>query len=313
MKITFKAALRALAIITAVATIYSFMPVVGLYLMKDRPVVTNAAAVEKLDGRENGHFAFLVFGDNHAGLIFNDSATLKLVRSMNREDRFRKVPIDFVISTGDITFRGRPWHYRVFSRIRSLIKWPVICAAGNHDDDFGGRKRFGEYAGSAEFAFSDRNSYFIFADSSSGELSDEQFARLERELRTSAGYAHRFVILHKSPVSLYHRSWYRPELSPWSYRFMKLCEKYRVDMVFSGHEHMTAAREFGGVTYITGGGGGMLTTVPSCDGGVLHYLFVRVYGGYADYEVRKVFPPLWEFLSYYMWKDVFYFVKDVIY
>ena len=30
---------------------------------------------------------------------------------------------------------------------------------------------------------------------------------------------------------------------------------------------------------------------PTWDGGYLHYLSIRVYGDYLDYEVRKVFPP----------------------
>ena len=57
----------------------------------------------------------------------------------------------------------------------------------------------------------------------------------------------------------------------------------------------------------------MLTQIPESDGGYLHYVVVRVYGDYVDYEVRKVFPPLWEYLTYYMWKELFYFVKDIVY
>lgn len=313
MKNTSRIAARIAVIVLAGAVIYSFLPVARLYLSKDAPIVTNAAAIDKIKDNKDGHFAFIFFGDSHSGLIFNDSATLKLVGRMNREDRFRKIPIDFVLSSGDLTFRGSPWQYRIFNRIRSLIKWPVICTIGNHDDDKGGEPRFDKNIGRTEFSFADRNSYFIFADSRSGDLSEEQFARLEKELKSSAPYAHRFVILHKSPVSLCHQSWYRPELSPWSYRFMKLCEKYKVDMVLSGHEHMFAEREFGGVRYVVSGGAGMLITAPSRDNGVLHYVLVRVYGDYVDYEVRKVFPPLWEFLAYYMWKDIFWFVKDILF
>ena len=71
--------------------------------------------------------------------------------------------------------------------------------------------------------------------------------------------------------------------------------------------------EFGGVKYIISGGGGMLTHIPSEDGGYLHYIVVRVYGDYVDFEVRKVFPPLWEYFTYYMWKELFYSLKSVLY
>lgn len=313
MKNTPKTIMKVIVALIITAAVYSLLPVIGLYLKKDAPAISNASAIGKLAEKEGNHFAFIFFGDSHSGLIFNDSATLKLVSRMGREDRFKKIQVDFVLSSGDITFRGSAWQYRIFNRIRSLIKWPVICAMGNHDDDKGGEQCFKKYAGASEFAFSDRNSYFIAVDDSGGDISEDGFSRLEAELKKSSACAHRFVILHKSPVSLYHQSWYRPELSMWSYRFMKLCEKYKVDMVLSGHEHIAAAREFGGVKYITSGGGGILTTVPSGDNGVLHYVLVRVYGDYVDYEVRKVAPPFWEFLVYYMWKDAFYLVKDAVF
>ena len=119
--------------------------------------------------------------------------------------------------------------------------------------------------------------------------------------------------MHKPPLSLCQQSWYRPELSPWSYRLMKLFEKYKVDMVMAGHEHMFRERTLGGVRYLISGGGGMVMQVPESEGGYLHYVVVRVYGDYFDYEVRKVFPPVWEYLTYYMWKELFYTLKHVFF
>lgn len=308
-------ALLIVAVLILAVSLYSFAPVVFLYLRPDPPIYTNAQAAERLKSNDGSYFQFIAFGDNHAGFVFDDSSTLKEVRRINREDRFKgKVPVDFVVIAGDLTFdKGTPWQYRVFNRIRSMIKFPVICAAGNHDDDTRRNKDlFKQYAGKNEFSFTDRNCYFILVDNTINDLTNAQFAWIEEELKKSAAYAHRFVVMHKSPLSLYQQSWFRPELSRWSYRFMKLCEKYKVDMVITGHEHMFREGVYGGVRYITSGGGGMLTTIPSRDGGFLHYVSVRVFGDYVDYEVRKVFPPFWEYITYYLWKDIFYFVKDVI-
>lgn len=303
----------ALVIIFA-AAVWSLAPVSLLYLRPDAAQYTNAEATAKLKNNTGDYFAFIVFSDNHAGLIFNDSSTLKMVNHINREDRFKKIPVDFVASAGDVTNRGSGWDYRAFNKIRSAIKWPVISAIGNHDDDKpGSAKDFKKYVGEAEFSFADRDSYFIFIDNSSNDITDDQFAKLEKELAKSLSYKHRFVIAHKSPLSLYQQSWFRPELSVWSYRFMKLCEKYKVDIVFSGHEHMFREAAYGGVKYITSGGGGMLTQIPEAEGGFLHYVVVRVYGDYLDYEVRKISPPLWEFLTYYMWKELFYYLRDAIF
>lgn len=308
--------IRILSVILLVITLYSLLPAVSLYLKKDAMPYTNEEAIEKLESNQCEYFSFIVLGDNHAGLVFNDSATLKLISHINREDRFKKIPIDFVAVAGDVTNRGSEWDYRAYNKVRSLIKWPVISAIGNHDDDDDrGRDLtyFKKYIGGGEFSFANRNSYFIVIDNAIGDLIDKQFADIEEELKKSALYKHRFIIAHKAPLSLYQQSWFRPELSPWSYRFMKMCENYKVDIVFSGHEHMFQTETFGGVRYIISGGGGMLIQIPSSDGGFLHYLVVRVYGDYVDYEVRKVFPPLWEFLTYYMWKEIFYLLKSIVF
>lgn len=308
-----KKLIKILAIIVMAAIIYSLVPVAGLYLRKDPVPYTNEEAAGKLSANRGDLFEFIVFSDNHAGFIFNDSATLKLIRNMNREDRFKKAPVDFVVNAGDVTFQeGTEWDYRIYNKIRSLIKWPVISAVGNHDRNKDGLTAFNKYIGRNEISFIDRNSYFIVIDNADGNLSEEQFSKLEEELKKSKEYARRFIIAHKAPISPYQQSWYRPELNPWSYRFMKLCEKYKVDIVFAGHEHMFKEETLGGVKYIVSGGGGMFTHFPKNDGGYLHYLVVRVYGDYVDYEVRKIFPPLWVYLAYYMWKDAFYLLKDVI-
>lgn len=306
--------LKILALIIIAGMIVSLIPVVALYLGKDTAGPTNDEIVDKLKDNKGNVFSFIVFGDNHAGFIFDDSAFLKLIRRMNRENRFRKLNIDFVVNLGDIAFvKGTRWDYRIYNRLRAKIKWPVISLMGNHDDDRHGEHLFREYLGKKEFSFVNRNSYFIVMDNKITSLSEEQCKWLEEELQKSAPYAHRFVFMHKQAMSLYQQSWFRPELGSWSYRFMKLCEKYKVDIVFAGHEHMFREAVYGGVRYVMSGGGGMFIQIPESDGGYLHYLVVRVYGDYVDFEVRKVFPPLWEFFTYYMWKELFYSLKAVLY
>ena len=307
-----KRILKILGLIVLAAAVYSFIPVVGFYLQKDPAPYTNEQAVERLKNNKGDYFEFVVLGDDHAGFIYNDSMTLKMVRSINREGRFKKIPIDFAMISGDVTFRGSTWDYRIYNKMRSRIKMPVISVVGNHDDDKGGAALFKKYAGEGELSFADRNCYFIVIDNAMGNLNDAQFSRLEEDLKTSLSYAHRFVVMHKPATSPYFQSWYRPERNPWSYRFMKLCEKYKVDMVFSGHEHMFNEKTFGGVKYIVSAGGGMPPNIPDSDGGFLHYIVVRVRGDYVDYEVRKIFPPVWEYLTLYMWKDAFYFLKNAL-
>ena len=155
---------------------YSFLPLIPFWFTQ--PAANsdnNQAAVEKLSKNEGVYFSFLVFGDNHAGLIFNDAAALKEIWHMNREDRFRKVPIDFVLSVGDVTLDGEPAHFRAYKKLQKLIKWPVVAAIGNHDD----RELFDKYCGLKQFSFVDRNAYFIIADNEGGA---PDFEWLEKEL-----------------------------------------------------------------------------------------------------------------------------------
>ncbi len=309
-----KRAFRILVIAIVAASLYSLTPAALLYLKKYVRQPTNSETAEKLKNNKGEYFGFIVFGDNHAGFIFDDSAFLKLIRNMNREDRFKKLPIDFVANMGDVTFsKGRESDYITYDKLRSLIKWPVISAIGNHDYQEGGWRNFKKYIGSSDFSFVNRNSYFIVLDNNITDISPEQFLRLEEELIKASIYKHRFIFMHKSPISLYQQSWFRPELGSWSYKAMKLCQKYGVDIVFTGHEHMFRDNVFGSVRYLTSGGGGMLIQIPESDGGFLHYIVVRVYGDYVDYEVRKISPPFWELVTYYIWKEAFYCLKGIFF
>lgn len=302
--------LKIALIIILVLSLYSITPAALIYLKKHVRQPSNSETIELLKKNEGNLFGFIVFGDNHAGFIFCDSAFLKLIRNMNREDRYKKLPIDFAMDVGDVTFaKGLESDYRTYDKLRSMIKWPVLSAMGNHDYKDGGWRNFRNYVGIQEFSFTDRNAYCIVLDNKISDLTEKQFLWLEEELIKASSYKHKFVFMHKSPISSYQQSWFRPELSRWSYNIMKLFEKYKVDIVFAGHEHMFRDETFGGVRYITTGGGGMLTQIPDVDGGYLHYVVVRVYGDYVDYEIRRIAPPFWEFVTYYMWKEIFYCLK----
>lgn len=150
-------------------------------------------------------------------------------------------------------------------------------------------------------------------DNKDGNMTDKQFEWLELQLKKGQSYKHIFIALHKPPYNPYQQSWYRIETCPWSHRFMKMCEKYKVSMVFSGHEYVTRVAEFGGVKYlVSGGGGALLHEAPTWNNSFLHYYAIKVNGDYIDYEVRKVSPPIWLYFGFYLWRDAVYFVKDLM-
>ncbi|MBD3426239.1 MAG: hypothetical protein GF409_03290 [Candidatus Omnitrophica bacterium] len=299
---------KVLLIIFIALVVWSFLPLVPFWMMQGAPPGdNNQTNIQKLEQNTGAYFSFIVFGDNHAGLIFNDSATLKEIWHMNREDRFRKVPIDFVLSVGDVTLDGKRSHFLAYKKMQKLIKYPVVAAIGNHDD----RKLFEEYCGKKEFSFVNRNCFFIILDNEQGALRESQFNWLEEQLQKGQQHDHIFIAMHKPPFDPYQQEWYNEDNSPWAYRFRKLCGQYGVEMVFSGHKHMFKSEKFDGVEHIVTGGGGMLIEIPEDDGGYLHYMRVMVNNDYVTYEVRKVSPPLWEYLTYYFWKEAVYWARNL--
>ncbi|MFH1797746.1 MAG: metallophosphoesterase [Candidatus Omnitrophota bacterium] len=288
--------------------IYSFLPLIPFWLMDGASLNDNNEKSSALLGENKGaYFSFIVWGDNHAGLIFNDAAALKEIWHMNREDRFRKAPIDFVISPGDITLDGKEAHFSAFKKLQKLIKYPVLAGYGNHDD----KSLFRRFLGEGQFVFVNRNAYFIVLDNEKGEIKKSQFDWLKDQLLKGQKYTHTFVIMHKPPFDPYQEDWYNEDNSPWAYKFRKLCAENKVRMVFSGHRHMFKHENFGGVDYIVTGGGGMLEEIPEARGGYLHYVRVTVNHDYVTYEARRVSPPLWEFVAYYMWKEGVYWARNL--
>ena len=152
-----------------------------------------------------------------------------------------------------------------------------------------------------------RNAYFIMIGL---DMDKERFMWLESELEKGLRYKHRFVVMHHSPISFYDQFQYRPEPQQWQDRFRELFEKYKVDIVFSGHAHMYGDTSFNGVRYIVSGGSGIIVRVPASAGGFLHYVVVKVSGDSVDCQLRRVFPPLWEYLAYYIWKDARLYYKQ---
>lgn len=284
--------------------VYSFLPLIPFWFIKGAPDTdNNQSSVKELEKNKGEYFSFIVFGDNHNGLFTNDASTLKLIWHMNREDRFKKIPIDFVLNVGDVTFDGKKGHFEAYKKIQKLIKYPVVAAIGNHDD----RILFEKYCGDKQFTFSNRNSYFIVVDNADGQ---PNFIWLEEKLKEAQKYKHIFVAMHKPPCDPYQQEWYNIDNAPWAYELRKLLAKYRVNIVFAGHKHMFKHQQFDGVDYITTGGGGMLIEIPESDGGYLHYVRVMVNHDYVTYEVRKISPPLWLHISYYLAKETMYWARN---
>ncbi|MCK5450164.1 MAG: hypothetical protein KAI70_00195 [Candidatus Omnitrophica bacterium] len=60
------------------AVVYSLSPLVSFWLTGEVPKPkSNNEIIEELKDNKGVYFSFIVMGDNHFGLVFNDVATLK--------------------------------------------------------------------------------------------------------------------------------------------------------------------------------------------------------------------------------------------
>ena len=222
-------------------------------------------------------------------------------------ERIRAEVPDFLLATGDYVDEGvREVEWQQFFEIeRDLLRDNTLFpAVGNHDRQGRGRtadnwrRWFATPENSPDperyYAFTYGNSRFLVLDSNmySFALTD-QTSWLEKQLqaaRQDRSIRHVFVVMHHPPFSISLHGGHRDLRERWT----PLYEKYGVDAVFSGHDHVYSRAEKGGVRYfVTGGGGAPLyprsPRASAIDKGatryferVNHFLRVHVWGDLVE-------------------------------
>jgi 3',5'-cyclic AMP phosphodiesterase CpdA len=204
-------------------------------------------------------FTFVVYGDTRSQM----SPHRRII------ERIRDEVPDFLLATGDyVDDGGKEVQWQQFFEIeRELLRDNVLFpSVGNHDRQGRGRTAdaWRSYFAVPEnspdperyYAFTYGNSRFLVLDSNmySFALTD-QTSWLERQLqsaRQDAGIQHIFVVMHHPPYSVSLHGGHRDLRERWT----PLYEKYGVDAVFSGHDHVYSRADRGGVRYFVSGGGG---------------------------------------------------------
>ncbi len=204
-------------------------------------------------------FSFVVYGDSRS----NANAHARVVERIRQE-----VP-DFLLGTGDIVNEGasRADWVELFEIEGPLLRETALFPSlGNHDRQGRGRsasnfrkffslpenspdpERYYAFTyGSARFVILDSNTYsFALTDQTAWIEEQLQSARLDREI------AHIFVTMHHPPYSISLHGGQSELREAWT----PLFEKYQVDAVFSGHDHVYSRAKKNGVNYFVSGGGG---------------------------------------------------------
>jgi len=258
-------------------------------------------------------FTFVVFGDSRS-----DAGSHSRV-----VDRIRAEVPDFLLGTGDMVNEGgrdRDWQ-RFFDIERELLmENPFFPSVGNHDRQGRGRtadnyrKFFSLPENSPDperyYAFTYGNSRFVILDSNSYSFAlTDQTAWLEEQLqaaRLDPGIEHIFVTMHHPPYSVSLHGGQTELREAWT----PLFEKYRVDAVFSGHDHAYSRAQRGEVHYYVSGGGGAPLYPRKRNSEpidieatkyferVNHYLRVHVFGGFVEVTAVRADGSVIETMSW---------------
>jgi len=230
-------------------------------------------------------FSFIAFGDSGSGNS-DQYRVAEVMKSLN---------FDLAILTGDIVYPNGDAEYyepNYFRPYRDLIKKvPFFPSLGNHDLDSGNGKgyldAFDVPANNPQnskryYAFRYAHALLIALDSNEKLLykpdqiqGSPQYIWLVRELQKAENDPDihwRFVFFHHPPYSGgYHGQGSQKEwLAQLRKTLIPVLEKYRVDMVFNGHDHHYERSypirdgsiadhqdaHTQGITYIVTGGGG---------------------------------------------------------
>jgi acid phosphatase type 7 len=209
---------------------------------------------------EDSRFGFAVVGDSGSG----GKGQLAVAALLGHLEP------DLILHTGDVVYpAGQERHYdrRFFAPYRNLIKTvPLFPVLGNHDV----RKRNGtaflenfhpplESPRSTKryYSFDWGNTHFVALDSElylgdRGSDPERQKDFLEQDLAASRK-RWKVAFLHRSPYGSSRHGGddrVREDLEP-------LFARHRVDLVFSGHDHVYERTvPIMGVTYVVSGGGG---------------------------------------------------------
>ena len=201
----------------------------------------------------------------------------------------------FVVSVGDsiqgLNDAGAEAEWRQFDRMLTPFRrYPLYLAPGNHDVWSAESERlFQHYTGHpVHYSFDYGRAHFTVLDNSRSEdLSPEELAFLESDLKAHAGQPLKIVVSHR-PSWLVEVALRNPRLA-----LHQLARRYGVQYVIAGHVHQMLHLELDGVTYVSmaSSGGHLRLSRAYRDGWFFGHALVEVRGGSAEFAVRELGPP----------------------
>ena len=266
----------------------------------------NYQSLQKIHKTETNStdFSFAVFGDNKNSVY----AFPKLIQHINQE------AVVFSLETGDLIdnmIDGRSEYAIYLKQIRALNK-PLLVVPGNHETE-GMSSAYYYLFGRPYYAFAYKNAYFLMLDGSHETgMGSEEFAWLQSKMETSKQYRHVFVFMHIPLHDPVKDSIVKSQFdAPFASKLQALFDRYRIDRIFTAHQHGYFTGTWGHSPYTVTGGAGAELGGEDPQHYFHHYVLVHVKGEHVTYDVKPIDKPtglvseflhnLAEFVSMYAW------------
>lgn len=261
----------------------------AVFAAQDQQIQQKLSTLEKIGDK----FSFIVIGDNRSG----DEVYRKII-SMTME---RKPA--FLINTGDmIATPGNEQEWAKFWEMSKPVTMPYFLTVGNHDahpEVQGSERMYKEQVdlpgNEIYYSFVAGNSLFVVLDSNIAgqekKIAGDQLKWLQ-EILAKSDRKHKFVFVHHPLYPDKHRGkHYGNSLDRYPAdrdALQALFLKYKVTMVFMGHEHFYTRKSVDGIPHVIAGGGGAPLYAAEEDGGFYHLIRVDIEGEKANAEVVDI-------------------------
>ncbi len=242
-------------------------------------------------------FKFIVYGDLR-GIWDNWKNATLIAHAIEKE----RIPL--VFNTGDMVKNGeRKEEWEKFMEIAVFMHNSSLYASiGNHDIPYIYFKKYFYLPGNERWYSFDYGEVHFTILNSNSPLSILQLLWLEKDLSTEKMW--KIVIFHHPPYS----SGSHGSSEIIRKIFVPVFERKKVDIVFSGHDHVYERAFVGNITYIvTGGGGAPLYNAGRSEWtvyseSVYHYCRISVNKSSLLFQAVKTDGEIFD--SFYMEKNI---------
>jgi predicted MPP superfamily phosphohydrolase len=253
---------------------------------------TNNTLSQKLDllHKIQGKFTFVVIGDNKTGKGDDTIYRELIMQAMKQRP-------DFIVNVGDMIQSPNEKLWAHFKEVSKPVTVPYFFTVGNHDvsdkkSEELYRKQVDLPGNELYYTFAVGKSLFVVLDSNiSGQnqkITSKQYKWLKVVL-SSSEFKHTFIFVHHPLFPEKRRgNHYGDSLDKDPKRrdrLQALFVKYKVTIVFQGHEHLYMRKTVDGITHIITGGGGAPLYTDEKNGGFYHFVLVTADGDIVKGQV----------------------------